>query len=154
MSGTLDERLAACRRICFDSAPLIYFIEEHPTYFGVLLPLFERLAGGSLDGFTSTIALSEVLVKPLEQSRADLVLAFMHLLTKSRGFTVFPVDRHVARTGAELRAGPKKLRAPDALLLATAVLHDADVFLTNDANLRRREEVNVVFLGDLVGEVE
>lgn len=45
-----------------DSAPLIYFIEEHPTYLPLMDAFFEALDRGEFQVVTSVITLLEVLV--------------------------------------------------------------------------------------------
>lgn len=150
MNGMLAERLGACRRVCFDSAAIIYFIEQHPAYYALLRPVFELVDSGNLEGFASTIALMEVLVRPLREHRLDLVDSYSQRLTRAKGFQVFPIDRHVARRGAQLRADHASLRPPDALQLATASLHEADAFLTNDRRLQSRGEVAVVVIDDFL----
>jgi predicted nucleic acid-binding protein len=45
---------------------------------------------------------------------------------------VHDVDREVAERAAELRTARPSLKMPDALILATADLHDADVVITAD----------------------
>jgi hypothetical protein len=44
-----------------DTAPLIYFIEEHPTYLSTVDPFFEALAASQVQAVTSTVTLVEVL---------------------------------------------------------------------------------------------
>lgn len=61
-----------------------------------------------------------------------------HDRTAVRGFfadlvdEVHDVDRNVAERAAELRTGKPSLKMPDALILATADLHDVDVIVTAD----------------------
>jgi predicted nucleic acid-binding protein len=45
---------------------------------------------------------------------------------------VYSVDRAVAERAAELRSQTLSLKMPDALILATADLHDADLVVTGD----------------------
>ena len=45
-----------------DSAPLIYFIEEHPAYLATVRPFFEALDRGEFTVVTSMVTLLEVLV--------------------------------------------------------------------------------------------
>lgn len=150
MNGTLAERLAACRRICFDTAAIIYLLEGRPNHQASLRPVFASIDGERVDGFVSAITLMEVLVKPMRDRRTDLVEGYSAGLTRSRGFRVFPVDRNVARLGAELRAGHPSLKAPDALQLATASLHEADAFLTDDKKLRGVGLIDVVVIDDFL----
>ena len=52
------------KTIGLDTAPLIYFIEEHPTYLETILHLFEAVERGEVTAVTSTVTLLEVLVHP------------------------------------------------------------------------------------------
>lgn len=148
----LAEHLGSCRRVCFDSAAIIYFIEQHPIYYAIFRPVFDLVDGGKLEGFSSTITLMEVLVRPIRERRADLIDTYGKRLTKARGFQLFPIDRLVAKRGAELRAERASLRPPDAMQLATASLHEADAFLTNDKRLRSCGDVDVVVIDDFLPE--
>ena len=45
-----------------DTAPLIYFMERHPTYLEIVRPFFVALDQGEFRAVTSVITLLEVLV--------------------------------------------------------------------------------------------
>ena len=51
--------------VALDTAPLIYFIEEHPAYLPKIRPFFEAAERGEFRIVTSFITLLEVLVRPL-----------------------------------------------------------------------------------------
>lgn len=53
--------------IAVDSAPIIYLIEKAEPYSTFLLPLFEQIAQNQVKAVTSTITLTEVFVKPLQE---------------------------------------------------------------------------------------
>jgi predicted nucleic acid-binding protein len=61
-----------------------------------------------------------------------------HALSAVRGFfeqlidEIYSVDRAVAERAAELRTRAPSLKMPDALILATADLHSADLVVTGD----------------------
>lgn len=63
---TLDTALAGITAIGFDTAPLIYFIERHPSYVAVMRDLFRRVDSGAFVGYGSTITLTEVLTRPFQ----------------------------------------------------------------------------------------
>lgn len=63
------------RTVAFDTAPLIYYIEEHPDYLAVVDELFESLDQSASKGLTSVLTLHEVLVKPLREGHQDLASA-------------------------------------------------------------------------------
>ena len=70
MSG-LDEELEQIERLAIDSAPIIYFIEEHPRYVGVVEKVFRRIDSGHITAVSSVLTLTEVLTKPLESGQRD-----------------------------------------------------------------------------------
>jgi len=45
-----------------DTAPLIYFIEENPSYLPRVRPFFEAIDRGDIQVVTSVLTLTEVLV--------------------------------------------------------------------------------------------
>ena len=149
MNGTIVERLRGKSRVCIDSMTLIYFVERHPTYLPVVRPLFELVDSGQMMGLCSYVALLEVLVRPLKEGRPDLARQYRDILVHSGSFALFPVDRVIAEKGAEIRAA-HNFRTPDAIQLATAVRQGADAFLTNDAQLKRFDRLEVLVLDDFV----
>ena len=55
-----------------DTAPLIYFIERHPTYVEKPRPFFAATERCEFQLATSFVTLLEVLVRPLRTGRDDL----------------------------------------------------------------------------------
>ena len=117
----------------FDADVLIYAAAyDHPLGQRVIR-LFPRQAGG-IAGVGSTLLLIEVLAKPM---REDPDSAEVSALTSVLGrLDLRPVDR---------------LRAADAVHLATAVASGADRFLTNNRRdfPRSIAEIEIVYPQDL-----
>jgi predicted nucleic acid-binding protein len=59
-----------------------------------------------------------------------------------------PIDIEVAELAADLRAR-YNLRTPNALQVAAAIVRRCEVFLTNDARLKRVAEIRVLTLEEL-----
>ena len=49
----------------FDSAPIIYFLEDHPRYAEHFAPAFDAVDAGRVQAVVSAITLAEVLSGPL-----------------------------------------------------------------------------------------
>ena len=64
------------KTVGLDTAPLIYFIEENPTYLEATKLFFEAMDRGDLTIVTSTVTLLEVLVHPLRSNNSALVKGF------------------------------------------------------------------------------
>lgn len=131
-----------------DTAPLIYLLEQHHRHAPRLASLLRRINEHTLSGVTSYITMTELLVKPFEAGRDDLVRRYRDVLTSSPNFRVLPVDEDVAVEAARIR-GTTGIRLADAVHLATAKVAQADVFLTNDAGLRSYRELRVLMVDEL-----
>ena len=145
---TLVEALVGVTRLGFDTAPIIYFVEEHPRYLARLAPAFQNVAAGQLVGVTSVLTVAEVLVQPIRLGAAELQQAYTDRLLHSDHFEAWPIDATVAQRAAELRAR-FNVRIPDALQLATVIVAGCEAFLTNDMNLKRVADIRVLLLDEL-----
>ena len=144
----IADALRGVRQLGIDSAPLIYLVEKHPTYFDQVVFIMRHIHNGSIDGVASVLALTEVLVHPLRTGNQTLAQDYENILLNSTGFRLVPVDTNVARQSADLRAR-YNLRTPDALHIATALEAGCEAFLTNDLALKRVTEVRVLALDEL-----
>lgn len=139
--------------ICLDSSTFIYFIEENPKYISKVEAVFSEISYGNIIGISSYLSLLEVLVKPIKEGAKEIALQYKDLMLSSAYLKLFPLDDRIAEAAAELRAkyngNGLKLRTPDAIQLATGILNDADVFLTNDSKLKQVKDINVLALDDI-----
>lgn len=140
--------LAGTGKIGLDSSVLMYQFDDHPVHARVTSRIFNRVAAG-LPAVLSTVALLELLVRPYRSgpkaaAEADAVLKDLP------NFTFLPATAEIAAEAARLRA-KYGLEIPDALHLATSIVSEADLFITNDAGFRsaaHREDIRIVFLDD------
>lgn len=117
-----------------DTSIFIYFIEEHPRFLSLVLPLFEEADGGKRELVTSAVTLLEVLVVPYRAGDVQLAERYELLLTRSRGVRMVDITRDQLRAAAQLRA-VTGVRTPDALQLVCAIGTGCKAFLTNDRAL-------------------
>jgi len=131
-----------------DSAPLIYFIEENPTYLEMTDAFFEAMVRGEFRVVTSVITLLEVLVYPLRRGNTILAQQYRDILFNEEGLTTIEVSVAIAEEASQLRAA-YNLRTPDAIQMATAIRQGASFFLTNDARLPSLPGLAVLVLEEL-----
>ena len=143
----LSEALAGVTRLGLDTAPLIYFIEQHPRFGPMLSPVFQSMADGTRLGITTVITLVEVLTLPLERGDTSLADAYRAVLMSGDELLLLPVERETAELGAALRA-KHGLRTPDALQVAAALNVGCEAFLTNDKALQKVDGLRVLVLDD------
>ncbi len=131
-----------------DSAPLIYFIEQNPTYLEMMRLFFRALNQGEFRVVTSVVTLPEVLVYPLRQGNITLAQQYRDILFNAAGLTTIQVSPDVAEVAAQLRT-VHNLRTPDAIQMATAICERASFFMTNDARLPSLPGLEVLVLEEL-----
>ena len=141
--GLVDELQG--HKICIDTAPIIYFIEEHAKYREMIRPVFVEIASRNIEAITSTITLLEVLVHPLRTGNGALAEKYREILLSSEGLTTFEIFHEVSEMASRLRA-KYSMRTPDALQIAVGILYGATKFLTNDPDLKRVSEIKILVL--------
>lgn len=142
------EPLTGIATLALDSAPLIYYIEEEPRYLSLLTPIVDAIDEGRITCYASTIVLLEVLVKPLREHDEALTREYQETLLHSR-LRLVTVTATIAQEAARLRAR-YRLKTPDAIHIATALVHRVDALLTNEPAWKRVKEVPIVVLEELI----
>ncbi len=134
--------------IFLDTAPFIYFFEQHQNYFSAMEMLFNRLYQTDAQAITSIITYIELTTHPTRQGKTRLVRKYRDYLTNSENISLFPLDLNIADQAVELRA-QHQFKIPDAIQIGTAVACGADYIITNDKDWQRFKEIQVVMVGDL-----
>ena len=149
MAAPLATILRRHERVGLDTSVFIYHIEGTARFAEPAGVALEELAHGSFIGVTSVLTLMEIAVKPLQVGRPDVAEEYEVLLANYPNLVLAAIDRPTARRAARLRA-THRLRPADALQLASCLEQQAVAFLTNDKDLRRVTEIDVVMLADFV----
>jgi predicted nucleic acid-binding protein len=132
-----------------DTAPIIYYVENNPRYFPIVEPLFSRIDKGLLNVVTSPITLAECLIFPYKTHSLLLEKIFYELITQGENTLFIPTNEIIAKQAAQLRS-QYNLSLTDALQIASAIIAKCDGFLTNDLDLKRVQEINIIVIEDLI----
>lgn len=143
MSASALDRIPRGALITLDTAPIIYFLQDHPVFAPLVAPVFEAADRDDLGIVISAVTLAEVLTGPLQAKNEVLAARYRETLTRSPGWELWPVDEEVAATAARFRA-EYKLRTPDAIQVATAVASRSHALVTNDKRLRKIRGILVI----------
>ena len=135
-------------RLYIETAPLIYYVEENPTYIDRMDAIIEAVDNGGITAYSSVITLTEVLNHPMKTGDKKLVQKYRDILVNSGSYQLAAINVQVAQSAADLRAR-YNLRTPDALHVASAIHRHCDAFLTNDAGIKRVSELGILVLDDL-----
>ncbi|WP_413173482.1 type II toxin-antitoxin system VapC family toxin [Anabaena azotica] len=144
----ITNSLQGVRRLFLDTAPVIYFVEQHPQYFPATIEVFEQLQNTPLVGVVSPITLAECLVQPYRLEQTELQQEFIELMTDNENIKFVPVvNESIAIEAAQIRAR-YNLQLPDAFQIAVALNAECEAFLTNDVTFKRVTELRILVLND------
>ncbi|MGD0733005.1 MAG: PIN domain-containing protein [Terracidiphilus sp.] len=119
-----------------DTAPLIYFVEEHPTYLTFVDPFFEAMGRGDIQVVTSALTLTEVLVRPCKIGNRELIEHYSQMLLNTRNLITLPVSPEIASEAARIRA-ENGSKTPDSIQLATARIGRQQLFSPTTTGFHR-----------------
>ncbi len=128
--------------VTVDSAPIIYYLQNHPVHAARFEGLFASATEGMVLINISTITLAEVMAGPLAADNEILAAQYREVLCRSQGWQAIPVDEQVAAEAARLRAR-YRLRLPDAIQVATAIVTRSWALITHDSALARVKDIRV-----------
>lgn len=126
--------------VLVDSAPIIYYLEGHPTLAQRFRPLFDRQAVGAIAFAVTTLTIAEVLTGPLGAGRDELAARYRSVM---ESWQVIPLDADIAASAARFR-GSLKLKLPDAIQVASAIAVNADALATHDRDFRKVKTLRIL----------
>ncbi|MGC9292531.1 MAG: type II toxin-antitoxin system VapC family toxin [Acidobacteriaceae bacterium] len=134
-------------RIYWDTMLFVYWLEDNPQYAPRVQQIYERMEQRRDTLCTSAFTLGELLVGPYKAKRASEGEAIRRYFQTSR-MELLPFDAQTAEKYAHIRA-EHNVTSADAIHLATAAQAHADLFLTNDRQLRRLMVPGIHFIAGL-----
>ena len=144
----IESALRGVSKIYLDTAPVIYYVQGVTPFFPVVDALFKEIDSVNLLAVSSPVTLAECLVLPIRLGNIALQQDFLDLLTNTQGITFANIDVAVGRLAADMEAR-YRLKLPDALQVATALVAGCEAFLTNDVQLKRITEVKILVVSEL-----
>ena len=119
-----------------DTAPFIYFFEQHPTLYHHMKRLFDMAYDQNIQVATSIITYIEIATYPMRRGFPKLANKYRDYFTHSENINLFPIDLVIAQQTVELRA-KHRLNTPDAIQIGTAVACGADYIISNDKSWQK-----------------
>lgn len=133
------------RRIYVDSNIFIYLLDGSDDLRQRTLA---KLAASEVEEaklITSELTIAECTIAPLREKRKEIVEAFQALLYDSEIVELISVTHDVIVQSAEI-AAELKLKLPDAIHVATAIVAGCDTFLSNDRGIRAPAGIEIQHL--------
>ena len=135
--------------IALDSSIFIYHLEDHPRYAPLTEIIFDALEKGINHGITSYLTLIEILTKPKSEGFSHVARDYEYYFTTFPNLTFYEMGLEVAQKASDLKVA-ERIKTPDAIQLATAILYGATAFLTNDRIFERLKGLDILLLDKLL----
>ncbi len=148
-AARVDAFLENHRNIGLDTCVVIYAVESHPKYLPLVKQILRWTRGPNGHAITSTITMTEALVRPYRLTDLALVQEFHALLATYPHLDWIPPTLQIADLAAQIRAD-HSLRTPDAIQAATTIVAGVTGFVTNDRIFRRIPSLEVLILDELL----
>ncbi len=142
--------LPAVGPIYLDASAFIYSVERVEPYRELLEPMWRQAQAGQFGIVSSDLVVLETLVKPLRERDTVVERLFLDIFD-AKEVTLIPATRPLWEEAARLRS-QTGLKTPDALHAASALYAGCTLFITNDHDFQRVEDLPIVVLDDLIKE--
>lgn len=133
------------KKVCIDTMIFAYHFGKHPKYSTLIFKLFEKIEKHEISACTSIVSLLEILSAPEIQFNQALEETYKNLFINFPNLNLIQLDISVSTKAAELRR-IYKIKLPDSVILATAIVSGADILITNDLRLKQIKEIKIVTL--------
>ncbi len=100
----ISDALKGIRRLGVETAPYIYYVENHPVYADKVDAIFQIVESMTIEIKTSVITLSETLMKPIQSGDQLLTDSYRKLLTETNAISLISITPELAEKAAYLRA--------------------------------------------------
>jgi predicted nucleic acid-binding protein len=126
--------------LLIDSAPIIYFLEGHPTFGARFKPVFDAHAAARVRFAITTVTIAEVLTGPLQAGDEALASRYRAILQSWR---CIDLSIGIAESAARLRAS-LRLKLADAIQAASALAINAAALVTHDRDFSKVKSLRVI----------
>jgi len=138
--------LSSAGKISLDANIILYYLHQDKNFGKQSFRLLTAVKNKTK--IISTLIYAESFVYVFEQADESLEKKQLKALEKIPKLKIVAPTKKICLLAAQLRAA-YRLKTPDAIHLATAIDSDCDIFITNDDNLKKVQEINVLTLADL-----
>jgi predicted nucleic acid-binding protein len=133
----LADRLAGGTSVLIDTSVVLAYLAGGEPASQEAEELFDGLvATGRNPASLSAVTVAEILIRPFRTGAPAVAIA-EGFLRHFADLQIVPVDYEVAREAARIRAAAS-LPMPDALIVASALVGEANVLITTDRSWRTK----------------
>lgn len=135
------------KQVYLDTNIFVYIFENDETYKESLETLIDSIASTDIKIFTSELTLGEILVFPLKNNDQETVEKYIDIFNDSFFVSLMPTTQSIHIEAAHIRASSGE-KYPDAIHIATALINNCEILITNDRGIKTRSDIDILYLDD------
>ncbi|MGA9669124.1 MAG: type II toxin-antitoxin system VapC family toxin [Terracidiphilus sp.] len=138
-------------RVYWDTMLFAYILEGNPVFGKQTREAYQALFSRGDTICTSVFTLGEILVRPRmvkDEKAYQAIRSFM----RGGDIELVPFTAETAEEYSTVRA-QTRLKAADAIHVASAIQSKADLFVTNDLEIRKKRIPGLPFIAGLDGKI-
>ena len=126
------------RNILVDTNIIIYLTDDIQPYASLSRVLFEMIESGAIFAYFSIVSIAEVLNGPLRKGMKQRAFDVRDYLMNFPNTECQDINRGVIdRIGDETEIDWPKVRTLDSLIIASGLVNNVDIIVSNDAHFRQ-----------------
>ncbi|MBI2448582.1 PIN domain-containing protein [Candidatus Microgenomates bacterium] len=145
--GKIKTILAKHTRIGLDSNIIIYFLDNNEKYGAICREIFSNIEKRGNIGVTSGLSYLESAVPAMRAGDIPTLTMIKSFFLQMPGLKVAMPDYNILDKALYLRA-VYNIKAIDAVQLATAIVNDCSLFITNDKNITKIKKIAFLYLDE------
>lgn len=134
-------------KVFIDTAPFVYFFEGDSDLSIKSRDLFLKLINGDYEIYTSYISEVEMKVLPQRNKQTKKII-IMDSFIEEFGINKLGIGIREYKTALEIRANYTHIKLIDAFQLSIAINNRCDYFITNDKELKKYDQINVILVDE------
>lgn len=135
--GTLKKAVAG-KKVLIDTNIIIYLTDAIEPYAAIAQSFFKLIEDGNAEAVISTLSIGEVMQGPIRKDEYSLASEVRDYLVNFPNSHYQKITYDVlACVGNDKRIDWKRLRTMDSLIIASGLVNQADLFISNDKHFQK-----------------
>ena len=137
------------KKVLIDSNIIIYLTDSIQPYDYLARLLFQILEDGDIEAVISILTISEVMQGPLRRGNNKIAFEVRDYLVNFPNSYCQDITFDVLeKIGNDSRVNWKMLRTVDSLIIASGILHNVSLFISNDNHFKKSLPRNMLLSFD------
>lgn len=126
------------RKVLIDSNIIIYLTDMIQPFAPIAQQLFKMVEGGDTEAVISILSVSEVMQGPLRNGDKHITREVRDYLTNFPNCHIQDITFSVLEEiGRDENVAWSRLRTIDSLIIASGLINDVDLFISNDRHFKK-----------------